>query len=124
MHGSWTMLWSNRLLNRDHKFSEMCIGADHHPGAPRAQYIGEHPNITDVAAQSFVPMRTRGKKGSRGAFDEETGAFVHDRLRILFVTDIYTPVHLDPRVLKLAMKLRIPEPLRVAVTSLIQRKKG
>jgi hypothetical protein len=87
-----------------------CIRADHHPWAPRPQYIGEHLNIPDIDAQSFVPMRTRGKKRSTGAFDEETSAFVHCRLRLLFVTDIYTPMRLDPLALKLAMKLRIPDP--------------
>ena len=62
-------------------------------------------------------MSTRGKKGSTGAFDEENGTFVHCRLLILFVTDIYTHMRLDPRVLKLTIKAR---PLRVAGTSCTQ----
>ena len=116
------MLWSrsNRLLNRDQEFSEMCIRADHHPVAPRPQYIGEHPNIIDIDVQSFVPMRTCGKKGSTGAFDEETGSFVHCRLLILFVADIYTPMRLDSRALKLTIKEWDSKPLRVAETSCTQ----
>ena len=88
----------------------MCIRTDHRPWAPRPQYIGEHPNITDIGAQAFVPMRTRGKQGSTGAFDEETGTFVRCRLLILFVADIYTPVRLDPRALKLTIMEWIPDP--------------
>ena len=79
----------------DYKFSEMRIRADHHPGAPGPQYVGEHPNVTTIPSQSFVPMRICRKRESAGAFDAETGAFVHCKLLILFVADIHTPLRVD-----------------------------
>ena len=57
-------------------------GAYRHAGPPLLQHIDGNPMMTHSDVQSFLIMRTHGKKESTNGSDSGSGGFVHDRLRI------------------------------------------
>ena len=74
----------------------MCIRGWPSRRTSTIQHIDKDPKISCTDVQSSVLMRTWRKKASTNGSDQGSRTHVHDRVRISFVSGIYTSVRFRP----------------------------